>query len=143
MSIAQRKFFTEIAALADRNVVVMTTTGKKFSGTLLGINPDNFGLCLSDAKDEEGKTLHRVFLNGSVVAQILGVEKPFDLKALADRLEKVFPTMVRLYEDKGFIWVMDKVKVTEKGVVEGSGPAAERVQKVYEQFSGEIKGKAR
>jgi small nuclear ribonucleoprotein (snRNP)-like protein len=142
LSVAQRKFFTEITSLADKNVIVATTTGRTFSGTLVGINPDNLSLCLSQAKDEEGRTLHRVFLNGSVVAQILSVEKPFDLKALADRLEKVFPTMVRLYEDKGFIWVMDKVKVTEKGIVEGSGPAAERVQKVYEQFMGEVKGKA-
>ena len=74
------------------------------------------------------------------MAEIFTVEKPFDLKALAERLEKVFPTMVRLYEDKGFIWVMDKVKLTEKGVVEGSGPAAERVQRVYELFMGEAKG---
>ena len=140
MSVAQRKFFTEVAALVDKNVMVITTTGKTYSGSLIGINPDTLSLCLADAKDEEGRTLHRVFLNGSVVAQIISVEKPFDLKALADRLEKVFPTMVKLYEDKGFIWVMDKVKVTEKGVVEGSGPAAERVQKVYEQFVSEIKG---
>ena len=141
MSVAQRKFFTEVSALADKNVIVVTTSGKKFSGNLLGINPDTLSLCLSEAKDEEGRILHRVFLNGNNVSQILTVEKPFDLKALADRLEKVFPTMVRLYEDKGFIWVMDKVKITEKGVVEGSGPAAERVQKVYEQFMGEAKGK--
>ena len=47
--------------------------------------------------------------------------------------------MVRLYEDKGFIWVMDKIKVTEKGVVEGTGPAAERVQKVFGQFTSESK----
>ena len=140
MSVAQRKFFTEVSALVDRSVIVSTTTGKTFSGTLIGINPDTLSLCLAEAKDEEGKILHRVFLNGNVVAQILSVEKPFDLKALADRLEKVFPTMVKLYEDKAFIWVMDKVKVTEKGVVEGSGPAAERVQKVYEQFISEVKG---
>jgi small nuclear ribonucleoprotein (snRNP)-like protein len=131
-----------VSALADRHVIVSTTTGKTFSGTLLGINPDNLSLCLAEAKDDEGRIVHRVFLNGNVVAQILGVEKPFDLKALADRVEKVFPTMVKLYEDKGFIWVMDKVKLTENGVVEGSGPAAERVQKVYEQFIGEVKGKA-
>ncbi|MEM3700782.1 MAG: Lsm family RNA-binding protein [Candidatus Bathyarchaeia archaeon] len=137
---AQRKFFTEVTTLVDKSVIVSTTTGKTFSGTLIGINPDTLSLCLAEAKDEEGKILHRVFLNGNVVAQILSVEKPFDLKALADRLEKVFPTMVKLYEDKGFIWVMDKVKVTEKGVVEGSGPAAERVQKVYEQFISEVKG---
>jgi small nuclear ribonucleoprotein (snRNP)-like protein len=124
----------------DKNVIVTTTSEKTYSGTLVGINPDTLSLCLGDAKDQEGKMLHRVFLNGSVVAQILSVEKPFNIKALADRLEKVFPTMVRLYEDKGFIWVMEKVKVTEKGVVEGSGPAAERVQKVYEQFVSEIKG---
>jgi len=141
LSVAQRKFFTEVSALTDRHVMVSTTTGKTFSGTLIGINPDTLSLCLSEAKDEEGKVLHRVFLNGNVVAQILSAEKPFDLKALADRLEKVFPTMVKLYEDKGFIWVMDKVKLTEKGVVEGAGPAAERVQKVYEQFIGEAKGK--
>jgi len=142
LSVAQRKFFTEVSALADKNVIVVTASGKKFSGNLIGINPDTLSLCLSEAKDEEGKIIHRVFVNGNTVSQILTVEKPFDLKALADRLEKVFPTMVRLYEDKGFIWVMEKVKITEKGVVEGSGPAAERVQKVYEQFMGEAKGKS-
>ena len=141
MSISQRKFFSEIAALVDKNVIAITASGKKFSGILLGINPDTLSLCLSEAKDEEGKVMHRIFLNGNVVAEIFTVEKPFDLRALAGRLEKVFPTMIRLYEDKGFIWVMNKVKVTEKGVVEGSGPAAERVQKVYDQFIGEFKSK--
>ena len=139
MSVVQRKYFTEIAALADKTVSVVTTTGKTFKGTLIGINPDNMSLCIADAKDESGNLLHRVFLNGSVVAQISSAEKPFDLKALASILEKVFPTMVKLYEDKGFIWVMDKVKLTERGIVEGSGPAADRVQKVYEQFMSEVK----
>ncbi|MCK4439805.1 Lsm family RNA-binding protein [Candidatus Bathyarchaeota archaeon] len=140
MSIAQRKFFTEVAALVDSSVVVSTTTGKTYSGTLVGINPDSLSLCLAEAKDAEGKVLHRIFVNGSAVADILSVEKPFDLKSLAERLEKVFPTMVRLYEDNGFIWVMNKVKVTEKGVVDGSGPAAERVQRVYDHFISESKG---
>jgi small nuclear ribonucleoprotein (snRNP)-like protein len=139
LSVAQRKFFAEVAVLVDKTVVVSTTTGKIFTGTLIGINPDNLSLCVSEAKDETGQMAHRVFLNGNVVAQIVSAEKPFDLKALATRLEKVFPTMVKLYDDKGFIWVMDKVKLTEKGVVEGSGPAAERVQKVYEQFMSEVK----
>jgi small nuclear ribonucleoprotein (snRNP)-like protein len=139
LSVAQRKFFTEVAALVDKTVVISTTTGKIFTGTLIGVNPDTLSLCVSEAKDETGQMAHRVFLNGNVVAQIVSAEKPFDLKALATRLEKVFPTMVKLYDDKGFIWVMDKVKLTEKGVVEGSGPAAERVQKVYEQFMSEVK----
>lgn len=139
MSVAQRKFFTEVAALVDKLVSVNTTNGKVFTGVLEGVNPDNLSLCISDAKDETGQVSHRVFLNGSVVAQIATTEKPFDMKSLATRLEKVFPTMVKLYEDQGFIWVMDKVKVTEKGVTEGSGPAAERVQRVYDLFMSENK----
>jgi small nuclear ribonucleoprotein (snRNP)-like protein len=138
---AKRKFFGEIAALLDKMVMVITMDGKKYSGTLAGVDPETLSLCLSEAKDDKGTYLHRVFLNGSIIAQIFTVEKPFDLKALSERLEKVFPTMVRLYEDKGFIWVMDKVKVTEKGVVEGAGPAAERVQKVYDLFIKEAASK--
>jgi small nuclear ribonucleoprotein (snRNP)-like protein len=139
LSVAQRKFFTEVAALVDRTVIVATTTGKTFTGTLIGINPESLNLAIAEAKDETGQVSHRVFLNGNVIVQISSTEKPFDLKALATRLEKVFPTMVKLYEDKGFIWVMDKVKLTEKGVIEGSGPAAERVQRVYSAFISETK----
>jgi small nuclear ribonucleoprotein (snRNP)-like protein len=93
VSVAQRKLFTEIAALVDKPVTVNTTTGKKFVGTLIGVNPDNLSLCIADAKDEAGQEARRIFLNGVVVAQIASTEKPFDLKALATRLEKVFPTM--------------------------------------------------
>jgi small nuclear ribonucleoprotein (snRNP)-like protein len=139
LSVAQRKYFTEVATLADKNVSVATTNGKTFNGTLVGINPDNLSLTLADVKDESGKLLNRLVLNGAAVMSIASAEKPFDLKALANRLEKVFPTMVKLYEDQGFIWVMDKVKLTEKGVVEGSGPAADRVSKVYQQFMSEAK----
>ena len=141
MSVAKRNFFGEIGALLDKTVMVITVDGKKFSGTLSGINPETMSLSLSDAKDEKGTKTHRIFLNGSIIAQIFTIEKPFDLKALSTRLEKVFPTMVKLYEDKGFIWVMEKIKVTEKGVVEGSGPAAERVQRVYELFTREAAAK--
>jgi small nuclear ribonucleoprotein (snRNP)-like protein len=142
MSVAQRKLASEIAALVDKTVTVYTTTGRKLVGTLIGINPDTMSLCVSEAKDETGVVSHRIFLNGAVVAQISSTEKPFDLKALAARLEKVFPTMVKLYEEQGFIWVMDKVKLTEKGVIEGSGPAAERVQKVYQTFMSDAKSSA-
>jgi len=140
LSVSQRRFVTEVSALVDKNVSVITVDGKSYMGSLVGIDPDHLSLCLAGARDDKGRVIHRVILNGSVVSQILAVEKPFDLRALAERVEKVFPTLVKLYEDKGFIWVMEKVKVTEKGVIEGSGPAAERVQKVYLQFMSESKG---
>jgi len=138
VSVTQRKFLSELATLVDKPVTVSTTTGKNFIGTLIGIT-EGLSVVIAEAKDETGKISHRVFLNGNVVAQVSSTEKPFDLKALAGRLEKVFPTMVKLYDDQGFIWVMDKVKLTEKGVVEGSGPAAERVQRVYQLFVSENK----
>ena len=134
MSLAKRKFFGEIGMLLDKTVMVVTVNGKKYSGTLSGMDPDTLSLSLSDAKDEKGVTTHKLFLNGSVLAQIFTIEKPFDLKALSTRLEKVFPTMVKLYEESGFIWVMEKIKVTEKGVIEGSGPIADRVQRVHALF---------
>lgn len=141
MSVVQRRYFTEVAALAEKNVAVVTVNGKTFNGALVGINPDTLSLTLADVKDETGKLLNRLVINGTAVMSISSAEKPFDLKALAARLEKVFPTMVKLYDDKGFIWVMDKVKLTDRGVVEGSGPAADRVQKVYEQFMSEAASK--
>ena len=141
MSVAKRKFFGEIGALVEKSVMVITVNGKEYRGTLSGIDPDTLSLSLSEAKDEKGTKTHKVFLNGSIIAEIFTIEKPFDLKALSERLEKVFPTMIKLYEDKGFIWVMEKIKVTEKGVVEGSGPIAERAQRVYDLFSKEAAAK--
>jgi small nuclear ribonucleoprotein (snRNP)-like protein len=141
MSMAKRKFFGEIGALVDKSVMVITVNGKEYRGTLSGIDPDSLSLSLSEAKDEKGTKTHKVFLNGSIIAEIFTIEKPLDLKALSERLEKVFPTMIKLYEDKGFIWVMEKIKVTEKGVVEGSGPIAERAQRVYDLFTKEAASK--
>jgi small nuclear ribonucleoprotein (snRNP)-like protein len=141
MSVAKRKFLGEIGTLVDRIVMVITINDKKYTGTLSGIDPESLTLSLSDAKDEKGTQTHKIFLNGSTVAQIFTIEKPFDLKALSERLEKVFPTMIKLYEDKGFIWVMEKIKVTDKGVVEGSGPIAERAQRVYDLFAKEAASK--
>jgi len=139
MSAAERRFLTEVSALVDKTVIVTAVNNKTYTGTLVGINPENLSLCLAEARDEKGQVINRVVLSGNVVAQIIATEKAFDLKGLADRLEKVFPRMVRLYEKEGFIWVMDKIKVTENGIVEGSGPAAERVQRVYSAFLSETK----
>jgi hypothetical protein len=42
--------------------------------------------------------------------------------------------MVKMVEGAGVILVMDKIRLSENGIIEGSGPAAERVQRVYEEF---------
>jgi hypothetical protein len=47
--------------------------------------------------------------------------------------------MVKVNEGAGVILVMDRIRVSKKGILEGSGPASERVQKVYDEF---IRGQA-
>ena len=74
-------------------------------------------------------------VNDSPDGQFFSIENSFDLKALSVILEKFFPAMVKLDEYKGFIWVTEKIKVSEKGVIEGSGPIAEYVQGVYRLFT--------
>ena len=45
--------------------------------------------------------------------------------------------MVKYYEEARVIVVANRVKVTEEGVVEGTGPIAERVRKIYEEYVAE------
>lgn len=123
--------------LLQRSITVATNDGKTYTGILSGVDTNTLSICLTDAKDESGRLIHKLFLNGSSIAQIYSLEKPFNLQALADRLERVFPRMVRVVEGAGVIVVMDKIRVSEKGLMEGSGPAAERVQKVFDEFMRE------
>jgi small nuclear ribonucleoprotein (snRNP)-like protein len=134
-NVGRTMFFGELSRLLRKKITVVTMDGKGFTGVFDGYNPETMSLCLTDASDDKGNTINKVFLNGNVVTQIYTTEKPFDLKGLADRLEKVFPRMVRLYEDVRVIVVMDRIRVNETGILEGTGPAAERVQRVYDEYT--------
>ncbi len=134
MALARRKFFEELSSTVNKNVRVVLRDGKVLTGKLLGYDPNTMSICLGDAKEMGRETLYRAFIYGDTIAGIYLAERPFDLEALAKELEKVFPNMVKLYEDVGVIVVMDKIRVNETGVIEGTGPAAERAQRVYERF---------
>jgi small nuclear ribonucleoprotein (snRNP)-like protein len=136
-SAADRKFSEELALLLQKPIVVETNSGKRYTGILSGVDTDTLTVCISECTDESGKTVHRLFITGHSIAQMYSVEKPFALQSLADRLERVFPRMVRIVEGAGVIVVMDKIRLGEKGIIEGSGPAAERVQRVYDEFMKE------
>ena len=133
-SLPDRRFMEELSGLLQKVVTVSTADGKSYTGVLVGLDSHTLNVFLSDVKDESGHVVHRLLLNGGKVTQIFSSEKPFNLQALADRLERVFPRMVRVSEGAGIIVVMDRIRVSEKGILEGSGPAAERVQKVYDEF---------
>ena len=133
-SLPDRKFMEEITSLLQKPITLVTTEGKNYVGTLSGVDSHTLTVCLTEARDDAGKLFRKLFVSGSKVAQIFSSEKPFNLQALAERLERVFPRMIKVSEGAGIITVMDRIRVSEKGIVEGTGPAAERVQKVYDEF---------
>lgn len=133
---ASRRFGEEILAFVGKRVSVETFEGRVYNATLVGID-EKLGVILEDI---EGSTeVSRLILKQNFVKEIKLVEKPFDIHALADRLNKVFPGLVKVMDDISTIVVMDKIKVTKRGVAEGDGLAAEKVKAIYEEFVKENK----
>src|SRR5919204_3671614 len=130
-----RKFGEETLQFLGKKVSIETSDQKVYNGTLTGID-EKLNIVL-DNVDVEG--ILKLILNGSFVKEVKLMEKPFDFKALADRLARVFPGLVKIREDVGAIIVMDKIKVTQAGVEEGVGLAADRVKTIYEDFMRETK----
>jgi len=128
-----RKFGEEAVQFLGKKVSVETSEQRVYKGTLTGID-ERLDLVLNDV---EGTGILKMIVNGVYVKEIKLMEKPFDFKALSERLSKVFPGPVRIREDVGAIIVMDKIKVTETGVEEGSGLAADRVRVIYDEFMRE------
>ena len=120
--------------LINSPITALTSTNRRYEGDLVGFDPQTLSICLSKAKDQDGNILPKVILNGKVITELFTTEVPFELKKLAERLERVFPKLVKIYEDAGVVLVMEKIRLTKDGIVEGSGPAADRVKKVYEEF---------
>lgn len=123
--------------MIGRRVAAETAEGRVYEGELVGID-EKLNIILNNVIGA-GDKVYKIVLNSDFIKEIRLVEKPFDLKALAERLNKVFPGMVKLREDIRSIIVMDKIKVTEQGV-EGSGLAAERVKSVFDEFMREMMG---
>jgi small nuclear ribonucleoprotein (snRNP)-like protein len=134
-TVVSRKFGEETLQFLGKKVSVETSDQKIYNGTLTGID-EKLDVVL-DNVDVQG--ILKLILNGSFVKEIKLMEKPFDFKALSDRLARVFPGLVKIREDVGAIIVMDKIKVTQAGVEEGVGLAADRVKTIYEEFMRETK----
>ncbi len=94
-------------------------------------------IALGDVKGIQGKLYHRLFLTGSTVARIMATETPFNLLGLKERLDRVFPNMVQAFPEAGVLVVMNKIRVNETGVIEATGPAADRVKDIYNRFLAE------
>ncbi|MGI0023156.1 MAG: Lsm family RNA-binding protein [Nitrososphaeraceae archaeon] len=130
-----RKFYEEILQFVGKKVSIETSYDKNYNGTLSAID-ERLDTVLENV---EGQGILRIVINGSFIKEIKLLEKPFDLRGLADRLSRVFPGLVKIRDDVNAIIVMDKIKVTEHGIEEGTGLAADRVKSIYEEFMREFK----
>src|SRR5437763_12750436 len=134
-AVLTRKFGEETVQFLGKKVSVETSDQKVYNGTLTGID-EKLDVILDNL---DGRGVLKVIRNGSFVKEIKLMEKPFDFKALSDRLARVFPGLVKIREDVGAIIVMDKIKVTQGGVEEGVGLAEDRVRAIYDEFLRESK----
>jgi len=134
-SLVEKKYIEELSSIVGKRVRVDTEEGE-VEGTLIAVDP-----LLNLIIEIKAETTIRIVYSSKVVKKITLLEELFDLKGLADRLNRVFPNMVKLREDIGAIIVMDKIKVTKSGVVEGTGPSAEKVKQIYDAYLQELKSK--
>jgi len=131
-----RRFSEELAGFVGKPVMVETKDAKQYSGNLAAVD-ERLNIVL-DSVVGAGEGVFKLVLNGDIVKEIKLVAKPFDLRGLAERLNRVFPGLVNERDDIGVLMVMDKVKVTEKGV-EGVGIAADRVKAIFDEYVKETK----
>lgn len=135
-AIVFRRFGDELVAFVGKQVSVTTGEGKEYGGVLLGVD-ESLNMVL-DKVTGAGENVFKIVINGSNIREIRLMAKPFDYKALGERLNRVFPGLVQVREDIGTIIVMDKIKVTEKGV-EGSGLAVDKAKAIYGDYMRETK----
>jgi small nuclear ribonucleoprotein (snRNP)-like protein len=134
-AIISRKFAEESIQFLGKKVSIETSDNKNYSGVLVGLS-EKFDLILNNV---DSPNIQKLMVNGLFVKEIKLLERPFDFRALADRLSRIFPGLVKVRDDVGAIIVMDKIKVTEFGLEEGSGLAASRVKAIYDEFIKESK----
>ena len=120
--------------LIDKIVKVYLDEEKFFVGQLKGISEDG-NLILINGKNEKNKTFPKILVRNNFYNFISVEEDPFPMQALADRIAKIFSQgHVDFKADQNIISILNgKIIVDEEGV-RGSGPSAERVKKIFEQF---------
>ncbi|MDH5646208.1 MAG: Lsm family RNA-binding protein [Candidatus Heimdallarchaeota archaeon] len=130
-----RQFKGELNNFDKKNIILTTTYDKVISGMLIGMGDDN-SVIIADAVIG-GEKHHRMFISGTVIAEIILGDAPFDMHGLRIELEKIFKkTGVRYFDDTRTIVVMDRYKVTES-TVEGDGPVADRIRSIWQSYKSQ------
>jgi small nuclear ribonucleoprotein (snRNP)-like protein len=130
----EREYNSELAKLVDQVVKVYISEKKYFVGQLKGVSKES-NLILTGVKNEKGQALPKVLISHNYYQFIALEEEPFPMQALADRISTVFSKgHVNYSEEQGIISILNGKIVVDENGVRGSGPTANRVKKIYDQF---------
>jgi small nuclear ribonucleoprotein (snRNP)-like protein len=137
---AVKKLITELLGMIDKIVVVKLVDGSFYEGKLLGIDVSErlaLHLVLGDAKSSDGKSFHRVVINGSRISEIIAVEKPIfvpeEFASIISTKLNLPPGAVKIIREAGMVIVYDRYKITENGV-EGAGGLASKLYSLYQEY---------
>ena len=128
---AQRRFLAELNGMMNRRVVVYTRNGV-FKGKLVAVD-QQLNIILSEVEAQDGEHYQKALITFNALDHVLLKEGGVDLSDFARYLEKYFPGMVKYIEEANIVAIGDRVRVTEAGV-EGSGPLAERVKRILDEY---------
>lgn len=130
---ANKRFVAEINNLIGKEVFVGLSNGDEYRGVLHAVD-SQLNIILLNVITKSGNKFSKSILFSRYIIYINSVEKGFDLRGFAKYAEKYFPGMVKYVEESNIVLIGDKVRVSEIGI-EGSGPLAERVRQIYEEFA--------
>ena len=133
-----RQYNTELGMLIDKIVKVYLNKDKFFVGQLKGVSEDS-NLMLVNAKNEKNKSFPKLFIRSNFYNFVSLEEEPFPMKALADRIATIFTKgHVNYIEDQNIISILNGKIIVDENEVRGTGPSADRVQKIFEQFKMDL-----
>jgi len=133
-----RQYNTELGMLIDKIVKVYLDKDKFFIGQLKGVSEDS-NLILVNAKNEKNKSFPKLFIRSTFYNYVSLEEEPFPMVALAERIATIFSKgHVNYIEDQNIISILNGKIIVDENEVRGTGPSADRVKKIFEQFKMDL-----
>jgi small nuclear ribonucleoprotein (snRNP)-like protein len=133
-----RQYNTELGMLIDKIVKVYLDNDQFFVGQLKGVSEDS-NLILVNAKNEKNKIFPKLFIRSAFYNYVSLEDEPFPMIALADRIATIFSKgHVNYIEDQNIISILNGKIIVDENEVRGTGPSAERVKKIFEQFKMDL-----
>ncbi|MDT7862022.1 MAG: Lsm family RNA-binding protein [Saccharolobus sp.] len=132
-----RRIVGELNNLIDKTVVVKTINNKTYIGQLYAYELSPFIISLINVKDENNNIFYKLLINGNIISEIIIKNPPlFEPREFAEIVERSLnlrPADIKVYEEAGVVTILEKIKVSQNGV-EGSGPMAQRIYDIYNEY---------